>query len=191
MKLIPSASQTVGPFFNFALTTNAGLGILARAGVAGERIRLEFRVTDGDGAPAQGDCMIELWQADSAGRYAHTLHGDSAEAPTEFGGFGRLETDQNGCCVFETVKPGRVAGLDGGLQAPHINVMVFARGLLKHLHTRVYFAGEPANGEDAVLALVPEERRATLLAQPGEGEPQTWRFHIRLQGDGETVFFDV
>jgi protocatechuate 3,4-dioxygenase alpha subunit len=182
MKLIPSASQTVGPFFNFALTTNAGLGILARAGVAGERIRLEFRVTDGDGAPAQGDCMIELWQADSAGRYAPT---------TEFDGFGRLETDQSGCCVFETVKPGRVAGLDGGLQAPHINVLVFARGLLKHLHTRVYFADEPANAEDAVLALVPEERRATLLARPGEGEPQTWRFHIRLQGDGETVFFDV
>jgi protocatechuate 3,4-dioxygenase alpha subunit len=69
--------------------------------------------------------------------------------------------------------------------------MVFARGLLKHLHTRVYFAGEPANREDPILALVSEERRATLLAQPGEGAPGTWRFHIRLQGDGETVFFDV
>jgi len=181
MSLIPSASQTVGPFFNFALTTNADLGFLARAGVPGERIRLEFWVTDSDGAPAQGDCMIELWQADSAGRYART----------EFGGFGRLETDPNGCCAFETVKPGRVAGLDGRLQAPHINVLVFARGLLKHLHTRAYFAGEPANFEDPVLALVPEERRATLLAQPGEGEPETWRFHFRLQGDGETVFFDV
>jgi len=182
MSRVPTASQTVGPFFNFALTANADLGIVARAAVSGERIRLEFRVTDGDGAPARGDCMIELWQADAAGRYAHTA---------EFCGFGRLETDQNGCCVFETVKPGRAAGLDGRLQAPHINVIVFARGLLRHLHTRVYFAGEPANAEDPVLALVPAERRATLLAQPGEGGPQTWRFAIRLQGDGETVFFDV
>ena len=182
MSRIPSASQTVGPFFNFALSTNADLGVLAREGVPGERIRLEFQVTDGDGAPARGDCMIELWQADSAGRYAHA---------TEFGGFGRLETDHDGCCVFETVKHGRVAGPDGRLQAPHISVMVFARGLLKHLHTRVYFAGEPANREDPILALVSEERRATLLAQPGEGAPGTWRFHIRLQGDGETVFFDV
>jgi protocatechuate 3,4-dioxygenase alpha subunit len=182
MSRIPSASQTVGPFFNFALTTNANLGVLAREGVPGERIRLEFRVTDGDGAPVRGDCMIELWQADSTGRYARTA---------EFGGFGRLETDQNGCCTFETVKPGRVASPDGSLQAPHINVMVFARGLLRHLHTRVYFAGEPANVEDPVLALVPEERRATLLAQSGTGEPETWRLHIRLQGDGETVFFDM
>lgn len=182
MSLIPSASQTVGPFFNFALTTNSDLGILAREGVPGQRIRLEFRVIDGDGVPARGDCMIELWQADSAGRYART---------TEFCGFGRLETDHNGCCVFETVKPGRVAGLDGGLQAPHINVIVFARGLLKHLHTRVYFAGEPANVDDPVLALVPAERRATLLAQPPAGEPGTWRFPIRLQGEDETVFFDL
>ena len=139
MTRIPSASQTVGPFFNFALTTNPNLGILARSGVPGERIRLEFRVTDGDGAPAPGDCMLELWQADSAGRYAQTA--------ADFAGFGRLETGQDGACIFETVKPGRVAGPDGRLQAPHINVVVFARGLLIHLHTRVYFAGDPANLE--------------------------------------------
>jgi protocatechuate 3,4-dioxygenase alpha subunit len=190
MSRIPSASQTVGPFFNFALTANSDLGIVACAGARGERIRLEFRVTDGDGAPAQGDCMIELWQADAAGRYAHALDRGPSEAGTEFTGFGRLETDQRGCCTFDTVKPGRVAAPDGRLQAPHINVVVFARGLLQHLHTRVYFAGEPANLEDPVLALVPEERRSTLLAQAGK-EPATWRFHIRLQGDGETVFFDV
>ena len=182
MSLIPSASQTVGPFFNFALTTNAALGVLAREGAPGERIRLEFRVTDGDGAPAPGDCMIELWQADSAGRFAQTA---------EFCGFGRLETDRNGGCVFETVKPGRVMGPGGSLQAPHISVIVFARGLLRHLHTRVYFAGDPANSGDPLLALVPEGRRGTLLAQPGDDQPGTWRFPIRLQGDGETVFFDV
>ena len=191
MSLIPSASQTIGPFFNFALTASASLGILARDGVAGERIRLEFQVVDGDGAPAAEDCMIELWQADSEGRYAHALDPNSADRDKKFCGFGRLETDPNGCCTFDTVKPGRVAGPDGQLQAPHINVVVFARGLLKHLHTRVYFAGEPANAEDPVLALAPDERRATLLAQLGEGEPRTWRFPIRLQGEGETVFFDV
>ena len=191
MSLIPTASQTVGPFFNFGLTTNPHLGILARDGVPGERIRLEFRVFDGDGAPTPGDCMIEIWQADSAGRYAHELDPQSTDAEPGFYGFGRLETNPDGGCTFDTVKPGRVAGPEGRWQAPHINVVVFARGLLKHLHTRVYFADEPANAEDAVLALVPEERRATLLARPGEGEPQTWRFHIRLQGDGETVFFDV
>jgi protocatechuate 3,4-dioxygenase alpha subunit len=183
MSRIPSASQTVGPFFNFALTTNPSLGILARAGIPGERIRLEFRVTDGDGAPAQGDCMLELWQADSAGRYAQAL--------ADFSGFGRGETDQNGRCTFETVKPGRVAGPDGGVQAPHINVIVFARGLLIQLHTRVYFADEPANVEDPILALVPEGRRTTLLAQPVEGEPGAWHFNIRLQGSGETVFFEM
>lgn len=188
MSRIPSASQTVGPFFNFALTTNPQLGTLACDGVPGERIRLEFRVTDGDGAPAQGDCIVELWQADAAGRYPHPLDTGAAAG---FCGFGRLETDQNGCCTFETVKPGRVAGFDDRLQAPHINVIVFARGLLQHLHTRVYFSGEPANVEDQVLALVPEERRATLLAQPVEGEPGCWRFPIRLQGESETVFFDV
>jgi len=181
MNLVPTASQTVGPFFNFGLTTNPHLGILAGGGVPGERIRLEFRVTDGDGAPTQGDCMIEIWQADSAGRYAEP----------GFGGFGRLETSPLGCCAFETIKPGRIAGSDGRLQAPHINVVVFARGLLRHLHTRLYFAGEPANAEDAVLALVPAERRATLLAQPAGGQPQAWRLDIRLQGEGETVFFDV
>jgi protocatechuate 3,4-dioxygenase alpha subunit len=183
MRRLPSASQTVGPFFNFALTTSPNLGILARAGVPGERIRLAFRVTDGDGAPTEGDCMLELWQADSAGSYAQTS--------ADFSGFGRLETDQDGGCTFETVKPGRVADPEGRVQAPHINVIVFARGLLKHLNTRVYFAGDPANVDDPVLALVPEERRSTLLAQRGEDDPETWRFDIRLQGDGETVFFDV
>ena len=189
MRLIPTASQTVGPFFNFGLTTDARLGAVAGSGVEGERIRLAFRVTDGQGAPTPGDSMIELWQADSAGRYAHPL--DSHSAAAGLHGFGRLETDQNGCCTFETIRPGRVAGPDGRLQAPHINVVLFARGLLRHLHTRVYFAGDPANSEDPVLALVPDERRATLMAQPCGADSETWRFEIRLQGDAETVFFDV
>jgi protocatechuate 3,4-dioxygenase, alpha subunit len=183
MSLTPSGSQTVGPFFNFCLTANPKLGTLARDGAEGERIRLEFRVTDGDGTPTPSDSMIELWQADSRGRYG--------EADANFCGFGRLETDDNGECVFETVKPGCVPGNDGGIQAPHINVVFFARGLLMHLHTRVYFAGDAANPGDAVLQMVPEARRSTLMAQPVEGRPGAWRMEIRLQGEAETVFFDV
>lgn len=191
MSLIPTPSQTVGPFFNFALTTSPGLGILAREGAEGDRIRLAFRVVDGDGAPAPGDAMIELWQADARGRYAHALDPHTAERDPNFYGFGRLETDANGGCVFETVKPGPVPESSAALQAPHINVIVLARGLLKHLYTRVYFAGDPANAYDSVLALVPEERRATLMANPVEGRPDTWSIEIRLQGEAETVFFDV
>jgi protocatechuate 3,4-dioxygenase alpha subunit len=191
MSLTPSASQTVGPFFNFALTTDPSLGILAREGAEGERIRLAFRVVDGAGAPAAGDSLIELWQADARGCYAHALDPRTGERDPSFYGFGRLETDANGECVFQTVKPGPVPDGSGGMQAPHINVILLARGLLKHLYTRVYFAGEPANAHDPVLALVGEERRATLLAKRGAGQPGTWSIEIRLQGEAETVFFDV
>ena len=191
MSLIPSASQTVGPFFNFALTTNASLGILAREGARGERVRLAFRVVDGDGAPTPGDSLIELWQADAGGCYAHALDAREGERDPNFYGFGRLETDASGECVFETVKPGPVPDGSGRAQAPHINVVVLARGLLKHLFTRVYFAGEAANAHDPVLALVPEDRRATLLARPVAGQANAWTFVIRLQGEAETVFFDV
>ena len=185
MRHIPTASQTVGPFFNFGLTTNAQLGKLAGPEVGGERIRLSFRVIDGDGAPAPGDVMIEIWQADGGGHYAHPLDEGS------FHGFGRLETDLDGCCTFETIRPGRVPGPDGRLQAPHITALVFARGLLKHLHTRVYFAGDPANDDDPVLSLVPAERNGTLLARQVEADAAAWSFDIVLQGDGETVFFAV
>lgn len=178
MSRIPTASQTVGPFFNFGLTADPQLGILAHEGAAGERIRLELRLLDGEGAPLPGDGMVEIWQADSLGRYG--------EGDAHFRGFGRLETGPDGECAFETVMPGRAAG-----QAPHINVVIFARGLLRHLHTRVYFEGEPSNAEDPVLALVPQERRSTLVARRVADRPGAWRLEIRLQGDGETVFFDV
>jgi protocatechuate 3,4-dioxygenase alpha subunit len=191
MRLTPSASQTLGPFFNFALTPNARLGTLAREGAKGERIRLRFQVLDGDGVPTPGDSMIELWQADADGHYAHAADPQAGECDPNFCGFGRLETDANGECCFETVKPGAVADGRGGMQAPHINVMLLARGLLKQLCTRVYFAGEAANAHDAVLALVPEARRETLMANPVAGQSGTWAIEIRLQGDRETVFFDV
>jgi protocatechuate 3,4-dioxygenase alpha subunit len=178
--LIASASQTVGPFFHLA--GNMDLGCVARPGAPGERIRLTCRVFDGDGVPVI-DALIELWQADANGTY-----GDPG-----FGGFGRLASDQDGACVFETVRPGRVAGASTALhktrQAPHINLIVFARGLLKHLYTRIYFAGDPANEHDAILAMIPAERRSTLIAQAAA--PDAWNFEIHLCGDRETVFFDI
>jgi protocatechuate 3,4-dioxygenase alpha subunit len=190
MSLIPSASQTVGPFFNFGLTTNHALGIMAPDGAEGEHISLIFRVVDGDG-PTPGDSMIELWQADSQGRYQHPVDPRSAAADKNFSGFGRLETDVNGVCVFETVKPGQVPCAGGSAQAPHINVTLFARGLGKPLRTRIYFAGEVANANDSILALVPAGRRETLLAKQVPGQPGAWAVEIHLQGEAETVFFDV
>jgi protocatechuate 3,4-dioxygenase alpha subunit len=154
---------------------STGLACVAKPSVQGERIRLICRVFDGDGVPVP-DALIEIWQADANGTY-----GDPA-----FGGFGRLGSDENGVCTFETVRPGRVAGPNGAPQAPHINLIVFARGLLKHLYTRVYFDDDPADG---ILAMVPGERRATLIAHPAE--PGIWNFEIHLCGDRETVFFDI
>lgn len=178
--LIATASQTVGPFFHLA--GNMDLGCVARPGVPGERIRLMCRVFDGDGVPVP-DALIELWQADANGIYGNPA----------FGGFGRLASDENGVCIFETVRPGRVAGQDAALdnktQAPHINLIVFARGLLRHLYTRIYFSGDPANEDDAVLAIIPIERRATLIAQTAAQD--AWNFEIHLCGDRETVFFDI
>jgi protocatechuate 3,4-dioxygenase, alpha subunit len=191
MTLIPSASQTVGPFFNFGLTTNSALGIMAPDGAEGEHITLIFRVIDGDGLPTPSDSMIELWQADSQGRYQHPVDPRSAAADKNFRGFGRLETDASGVCVFETVKPGPVPNSDGSGQAPHINVTLFARGLGKPLRTRVYFAGESRNAADPVLAMIAAERRETLLAKPVAGQANAWAIEVHLQGEAETVFFDI
>ena len=178
-RLFSLPSQTVGPFFHMCLTCDSELGRVADPETAGEHIRLRFRLLDGDAAPVP-DGVIELWQADASGRY----HPGST-----FHGFGRLPTGADGSCTFETIRPGRVADGRGGLQAPHINVSVFARGLLARLFTRVYFEGDPTLTEDAILALVPAERRGTLLATRGtEG---LWTFDIHLQGERETVFFDI
>src|SRR5262249_47962822 len=146
-------SQTVGPFFHLGLTTDArSVAVMASAQAKGERLWLCCRVFDGEGL-AVNDAMIELWQADAEGRY----HGgnESTGADAECPGFGRLATDEEGRCEFETVKPGRVRGPDDALQAPHIAVAIFARGLLKQLFTRIYFANDPANVDDPVLSLVP------------------------------------
>jgi len=190
-------SQTVGPFFKYGLTPNgqyewndAFTGNLVTADASGERIRVEGRVFDGDGQPVP-DCMLEVWQADSQGRFADPQ--DKRALPNAaFRGFGRVGTDANGAYAFDTIKPGSVPDPDGKAQAPHLLLAVFARGMLRHLYTRIYFDGEAANSSDPVLALVPADRRATLIAEraPGNGNA-VYKLDLRLQGEGETVFFDV
>lgn len=187
MKFQPTPSQTVGPFFHLGLTDGESVGEIAGKSVAGEHIRLRCRVLDGDGHPVP-DAMIELWQADSEGHYRHP---EDPGPNSAYLGFGRLPTDEHGTCTFETIKPGPIPAPDGPTQAPHINVSVFARGLLKRLATRIYFAQERLNKEDPILALIPESRRHTLLAKRDEGEPNLWNFAVRLRGEDETVFFDI
>jgi protocatechuate 3,4-dioxygenase, alpha subunit len=189
-------SQTVGPFFHYSLTPKAYgyaeivTNDLLTEDAAGERIRIEGRVFDGDGQPVT-DAMIEIWQADGEGRYASPADG-RARPNTRFKGFGRSDCDGEGRYGFTTVKPGLVPGPNGGTQAPHINVGVFARGLLNRLFTRIYFEGEAGNTSDPILALVPEDARATLIARrTGQGGEPTYTFDIHLQGKNETVFFDA
>jgi protocatechuate 3,4-dioxygenase alpha subunit len=163
-RLVATGSQTVGPFFHFGLTHQPIGRMIDRFPAGGRAIQLRVTVSDGDGAPV-GDAVIELWQA---------------------GVFGRLPTSADGSCVFQTIHPS-----SSGDAAAHINVCLFARGLLRHLHTRIYFEGDPTLQSDAALNLVPEERRATLIATRDGDQSDSWQFAIRLQGRDETVFFDA
>ena len=186
LRLPVTPSQTIGPFFHFCLGPDSRAGCLVPTERTAERIRLHVRVVDGDGAPVP-DALIELYHADGAGQY---LPGPHASPSSGFCGFGRLPTDGEGSCVFETVRPGGVPDGKGGRQASHINVCVFARGLLKHLYSRVYFPDDPEHARDPLLTLVPDDRRTTLMAVATE-TPGTWTFDIHLQGSNETVFFDL
>jgi protocatechuate 3,4-dioxygenase alpha subunit len=186
MKLLPTASQTAGPYMSI------GLGWLTIERVAapdcpGLHLKIGGRVLDGDGLPVT-DALVEIWQADAHGRYGHPE--DTHEVPLTpgFRGFGRVPTDAEGRFRFFTIKPGPVADPHGGLQAPHLLVSVFMRGLLRRLVTRVYFPDEPRNADDRVLRLVPVERRGTLVARPIASDELGW--DIILQGAGETVFFE-
>lgn len=188
MDLVPIPSQTSGPFFHLGLTVTRSVPQIASGDAKGEHVSLTCRVLDGDGNPVN-DAMIEIWQADASGKYNHPDDTQEKAADPAWFGFGRAGTDEDGSCKFETVRPGRVPGPRNALQAPHLTLAIFARGMLKQLNTRVYFAGDAANNDDPILALVPPPRRETLLAQP-DG-PGRWKFDIHLQGDRETVFFDV
>jgi protocatechuate 3,4-dioxygenase alpha subunit len=179
-------SQTVGPFFQFLL--RAGEEEVVPGDDPGA-IRLEGRVTDGDGAPVP-DAMLELWQADAGGRYPHPDDPGHGDCDPAFTGYARAGTDADGRYHFVTVKPGAVPGPGGRQQAPHLAMSVFARGLLDRLVTRVYFADD-LRESDPVLGLIDEDRRSTLMAVPDADDPARFRFDIRLQGDGETVFFEI
>jgi protocatechuate 3,4-dioxygenase alpha subunit len=189
-------SATVGPFFLFGLipSTYGGTDIitnnLVTPDASGEKIRIEGRVFDGDGVPVP-DALVEIWQADAAGRYAHPA--DTRALPNaRFKGFGRSPTDSEGCYSFDTIKPGAVPGPNGKMQAPHIAVNLFSRGVLKQMVTRIYFSDEASNSADPILNLVPEGRRATLIAQrqTRDGQP-VYAFDFHMQGDDETVFFEA
>lgn len=186
--IAPTASQTVGPFFHLGCTEPSSVASLVKPETRGERIHLTVRVFDGDGIPVN-DSMIEIWQANGEGKYNHPEDFQAKALDPAFNGFGRLATDEDGICIFETIIPGRVAANDGTTQAAHINVSIFARGVLKCLATRVYFEGDPALAADPILALAPEARRHTLLAK--QASAGNWFYEIHLCGDKETVFFDV
>jgi protocatechuate 3,4-dioxygenase, alpha subunit len=198
-------SQTVGPFFAYGLTPDGRCewdpngqyswketvgDNLVTPDATGERIRITGRVTDGDGQPIN-DALIEIWQADAQGRYAHPRDNRALPNAT-FKGFGRSATDKNGEYGFETVKPGPVPGPNGKPQAPHIVFCIFSRGMLRQIYTRLYFADEAGNASDPILAMVPADRRGTLIAgKETKGGAPLYRFDIRVQGDKETVFFDI
>jgi protocatechuate 3,4-dioxygenase, alpha subunit len=185
MNLFATASQTVGPFFRIGLE-HLYIADLAPSAAKGDKFAIQGRVIDGDGKPVN-DALLEIWQADAHGKYAHPDDAQNKPLTPGFKGFGRVPTDENGAFHFTTVKPGSVAGPRGMPQAPHLLVAVFMRGLLIHLVTRIYFPEGNANATDPVLNLVPEARRATLIAKRS-GDALEW--NVILQGENETVFFD-
>ena len=188
-KLIPTPGQTVGPFFALGLDRPEWAD-MTRDNPAGERIVIEGEVRDGDGAPVP-DAVIELWQANAAGRYNSPADA-RVDKPIDpnFVGFGRAATDGQGRFKVTTVKPGPVPGRGNALQAPHINVAFFARGLLKQLFTRIYFADEAGNVSDPLLSSIDDEGvRNTLIAR--KSEDGAYRFDFILQGKNETAFLDL
>jgi protocatechuate 3,4-dioxygenase alpha subunit len=189
VSLQATTSQTVGPYFKIGMEW-LHRDNLAKEGVSGERITIQGRVFDGDGIPVP-DAMLEIWQANSHGKYAHSE--DTQDKPLEAGftGYGRLHLNNDGLFRFATIKPGPVPGPKGSVQAPHIAVSLFMRGVLRRTVTRIYFPDEPRNASDFILNLVEPERRSTLIAKKTSGNPGVLEWNIFLQGPEETVFFDV
>jgi protocatechuate 3,4-dioxygenase alpha subunit len=200
--LSETPSQTAGPYVHIGLAPGAaGFSVfdrelghdIAGPNAAGERVRVEGTIHDAAGAPLR-DALIEVWQANAAGIHAHPDDPRAPEVEDGFRGWGRVLTDfDTGLFAFDTVKPGAVPGPGGRMQAPHLSLWIVARGINLGLHTRMYFAEEAeANAADPVLGLIEQPvRRQTLIAARAAGTPPVHRFDIRLQGAGETVFFDI
>ncbi|HEV1992973.1 MAG TPA: protocatechuate 3,4-dioxygenase subunit alpha [Candidatus Acidoferrum sp.] len=187
MSLQATTSQTVGPYFSIGLTRLRKVDLVG-AGVSGERVTIAGRVVDGDGNPVS-DALLEIWQANSHGKYAHPEDNQNKPLEPGFQGYGRMGVDENGRFAFTTVKPGAVPSPDGKMQAPHIAISVFARGLLLRLVTRIYFPEESANADDPILNLIEHARRGTLIARK-TAVKGALEWDVILQGAGETVFFD-
>lgn len=190
-RLGETPSQTVGPYVSMRLGRKGENVIRVPQGA--ERIVITGTVFDGDGDHVE-DALLETWQANPVGRYNHPDDTRDLELDPRFTGFARTMSDfETGRYRIETAKPGRVPDLEGSFQAPHISVIVQARGMLNPTYTRIYFSDEEeANADDLVLRSVPAERRHTLLADLVDGsDPREYRFDVRLQGDDETVFFDI
>ncbi len=190
MKLTATTWQTVGPFFRIGLE-RFYVSDLTFPGIAGERIEIRGRVLDGDNEPVP-DAVIEIWQADAHGKYFRAEN-VAREKKNEkmFRGFGRVSTSDDGSFHFKTIKPGAVAAPDGTLQAPHIAVSVFMRGLLRRLTTRMYFPGDTANADDFVLHKVDPARWQTLIAKSSATDKNLLEWNVLLQGADETVFFNA
>jgi protocatechuate 3,4-dioxygenase, alpha subunit len=188
LTLRATTSQTVGPFFQIGFERFCCAN-LAAPGITGERIVLEGRVLDGDGLPVP-DAVLEIWQANAHGKYAHPEDKQNKPIEPAFKGYGRVATDASGQFRFTTIKPGAVPGPHGTTQAPHLQVSVFMRGLLKRLVTRVYFPDDPRHAKDPVLQLVDPVRRKTLIAKAAPGSVGSRHWDVILQGPDETVFFD-
>ncbi len=193
--MIQSPSQTVGPYFAQGLLREGDqvfTNVLVSENTEGVRIRIEGCVFDAEGRPIE-DAMIEIWQANSHGRYNHPLDEQAKPLDPEFMGHGRASTDITGNYRFETIKPGPVPGPGNKTQAPHINVIVFARGMLSHAFTRIYFEDETSNQADPVLMSIEDPaHRNTLIARREEADGGViYRFDIQFQGEHETAFFDA
>lgn len=187
MSLQATTSQTVGPYFSIGFTRLKKTD-LAGPRVSGERVTIAGRVLDADGKGVP-DAVLEIWQANSQGKYAHPEDTQNKTLEPGFQGYGRIPTDENGKYSFTTIKPGPVPGPEGKLQAPHFAVSVFCRGLLRRLVTRIYFPNEAANASDYILTLVEPARRATLIAKTTTGQ-SALEWNVILNGAEETVFFD-
>jgi protocatechuate 3,4-dioxygenase alpha subunit len=182
-----SASQTVGPFFSIGLE-HLNRAELPIPGILGTVITIRGQILDGDRQPVP-DAVLEIWQADSEGKFSENSCEAETRGPVLFTGFARIPTDAAGRFELRTIKPGCVRDGAEEMQAPHIATFVFMRGLLKPLYTRIYFSGEMANDADPVLDLVPAARRSTLIASKEQGS-DSYQWNVVLQGENETVFFE-
>jgi len=189
MSLQATPSQTVGPYFKIGLQW-LYCDNLAPEGVTGERVLIQGRVLDGDRIPVP-DAVLEIWQANSHGKYAHPEDQQAKPLDPAFRGYGRVPVNQDGVFRFATIKPGPVPGPEGKEQAPHLVISVFMRGLLKRLVTRMYFPGDARNAADPILNLVEPKRRATLVTSASADGSGLLEWNVVLQGVNETVFFDI